>query len=162
MTHDQTEMGMNPAIAGLEARFERFMRYFLVHVNPILHRTTYRGRNYSEYEIITVMALGLLGPTRPADLSLGLAIEKGTLTTVIGRLVACGHVEKHPVPGDRRSYQAALTPDGLVFKRHLDTQRRQGFQDLFAEMNAPDLAAAAHGLDLLTAYLQAKEQSDVR
>ena len=162
MTNDQTEMGTNPAIAGLEARFERFMRYFLVHVNPILHRTTYRGRNYSEYEIITIMALGLLGPTRPADLSQGLAIEKGTLTTVIGRLVACGHVEKHPVSGDRRSYKAALTPDGFAFKRHLDTQRRQGFEDLFAEMNAPDLAAAAHGLDLLTAYLQAKEQSDVR
>ena len=162
MTKDQTEIGTNPAIAGLEASFDRFMRYFLVHVNPVLHRTTYRGRSYSEYEIITIMALGLVGPMRPADLSQGLAIEKGTLTTVIGRLTACGHVEKRPVAGDRRSYRAELTANGQAFKRHLDIQRRQGFEDLFAGMAATDLAAAAHGLDLMTAYLQRKEQSDVR
>ena len=159
---DRKQNGINPDIAALEGSFERFMRYFLVHVNPILHRATYLGRSYSEYEIITIMALGLVGPMRPADLSQGLAIEKGTLTTIIRRLTDCGHLERRPVSGDRRSYQVALTSDGKALRRYLDTQRRQQFQALFADMAGPDLTAAAHGIDLLTAYLQTKEEANVR
>ena len=44
----------------LDASLVAFMRYFLVHINPILHRTTYRGRAYSEYEIIVVMAVSVV------------------------------------------------------------------------------------------------------
>ena len=150
------------AIARFDASLDQFMRYFLVHINPVLHRATYKGRSYSEYEIITVMALGLVGPARPVDLSRGLAIEKGSLTSILRRLTALALIEKRAIPGDERSYLVALTRAGLAFRRHVETQRRRAFKTLFANMDASELAEAAHGLDLLSAYLQAREHQHVR
>ena len=150
------------AIARFDTSLDQFMRYFLVHINPVLHRTTYKGRSYSEYEIITVMALGRVGPERPIDLSRGLAIEKGSLTSIIRRLIALGLIEKRTIPGDERSYLVALTRAGRAFRRHLEAQRRRAFLALFADMDARELAEAVHGFDLLSAYLQAREHQDVR
>ncbi len=149
------------AIPRFDASLDQFMRYFLVHINPVLHRATYKGRSYSEYEIIVVMALGRVGPARPVDLSRGLAIEKGSLTSIIRRLTALSLIEKRAIPGDERSYLVALTRVGFAFRRHLETQRRRAFAALFADMDATELAEAAHGFDLLSAYLQAREHKDV-
>jgi DNA-binding MarR family transcriptional regulator len=150
------------AIERLDASLDRFMRYFLVHINPILHRTEYRGRSYSEYEIIVVMALGHVGPTRPIGLSRGLRIEKGTLTSLIRRLRELGLVTKRTIPGDERSYLVALTAAGRTFKQHLDRQRHREMAALFAAMDPEQIAAAAHGFDLMSAYLGNVEETLVR
>ncbi len=150
------------AIARFDASLDHFMRYFMVHINPVLHRTTYKGRSFSEYEIVTVMALGLVGPSRPVDLSRGLAIEKGSLTSIIRRLRGLDLIEKRAIPGDERSYLVALTRAGAKFRRHLEAQRHSAFETLFADMDRTDLIAAAHGLEVLTTYLKAKEDKDVR
>ena len=41
----------------LEQSVAAFMRYFIAYINPILHRTRYGGRIYSELEIIVCMGL---------------------------------------------------------------------------------------------------------
>lgn len=150
------------AIAILDASLVAFMRYFLVHINPILHRTEYRGRSYSEYEIIVVMALGVAGAQRPVGLSRALRIEKGTLTTVLRRLRELGLAVKQAISGDERSYLVALTPGGRKFIDHLNKQRAREMGALFAAMDAGELAAAARGFDLLTAYLKSVEEGHVR
>lgn len=150
------------AIARFDMSLDRFMRYFLVHINPVLHRTEYQGRSYSEYEIIVAMALGVVGPARPVDLSRGLAIEKGSLTSIIRRLRDLGLIEKHAIPGDERSYLVALTRAGASFRRHLETQRQRAFATLLADMDATELEHAALGLDVLSAYFAAREDKDVR
>jgi DNA-binding MarR family transcriptional regulator len=150
------------AIERLDASLDRFMRYFLVHINPILHRTEYRGRSYSEYEIIVVMALGHVGPTRPIGLSKGLKIEKGTLTSLIRRLRELGLVTKRSIPGDERSYLVALTAAGRAFRQHLDRQRHRQMRALFAAMDPEQIVAVARGFDLLSAYLGQVEESLVR
>ena len=150
------------AIERLDASLDCFMRYFLVHINPILHRTEYRGRSYSEYEIIVVMALGHVGPTRPTGLSKGLKIEKGTLTSLIRRLRELGLVAKRAIPGDERSYLVALTAAGRKFRQHLDRQRHREMGALFAAMDPEQIAAAARGFDLLSAYLGNVEENLVR
>jgi DNA-binding MarR family transcriptional regulator len=149
------------AIERLDASLSAFMRYFLVHINPILHRTEYRGRTYSEYEIIVCMALGVVGAQRPVGLSRALRIEKGTLTSVIRRLRALGLVAKYAVPSDERSYLVKLTPAGNRFTKHLNEQRARELRALFAAMEPEKIAAAAHGFDLLTAYLKSVEESHV-
>ncbi len=129
------------------------MRYFIVHVNPVLHRTRFRGRTYSEHEIVVTMALHVVGPQRPGELSRGLGIDKGTLTSVIRRLDEAGTVRRRPVDGDARGYLVSLTAGGTALVDHLAEQRRRGFRELFAGMDPDEVDAAAHGLDLMTAYL---------
>ena len=153
---------MRRAIDGLDASLDRFMRYFMVHINPILHRTEYRGRSYSEYEIVVVIALGLVGPMRPIGLSKGLRIEKGTLTSLIRRLREIGLLVKRAIPGDERSYLVALTSAGKQFRKHLEKQRHRELQALFAAMDPDEIAAAALGFDLLAAYLKRVEENHVR
>ena len=142
----------------LDAAFSGFMRYFLVFVNPVIHRTEYRGRSYSELEIIVCMALSVVGPTRPGGLSRGLRIEKGSLTSVIRRLRELGLIERTDVVGDDRGYRVSLTGAGNQFIQHLTEQRRQGFEALFATMDPADAEAAARGIDLLTTHLKDRDE----
>jgi hypothetical protein len=37
--------------------FDRFMRPFLVHINPILHGTVWQGKRFTENHIIVMMAV---------------------------------------------------------------------------------------------------------
>lgn len=140
--------------AALDRSIAAFMRYFFVHINPILHRTEYRGRKFSDYEVIVAMALHVVGQMRPSDLSRGLSIEKGSLTSVLKRLRNLGLIDRRDIPGDERSYRVALTPDGQAFVDHLELQRRRAFATLFAAMPADELAAAADGVDRITNYLK--------
>ena len=149
------------AIQMLDASLDRFMRYFLVHINPILHRTEYRGRSYSEYEIIVVMALGLVGSTRPVDLSRALSIEKGTMTSLIRRLRGLGLVEaRHR----RRRAQLSGGADGCrtEVQAASEEQRHRELRALFAAMDGEEIVAAARGFDLLSAYLKSVEETHVR
>ena len=144
----------------LDQSITAFMRYFIAHINPILHRTRHCGRSYSEHEIIVTMALHVVGPTRPTGLSRGLSVEKGTMTSVLRRLRDLQLIERRDIPGDERSYLVALTPAGRDFVRHLEAQRRRGFERLFAAMAPDDVAAAVKGVDLITGYLRKTEEDN--
>ena len=150
-----------PASAALlDQSVTAFMRYFIAHINPILHRTRYGGRSYSEHEIIVTMALSVVGPMRPSGLSRGLSIEKGSMTSVLRRLRDLQLIERRDIPGDERSYLVALTPAGRDFVGHLEAQRRRGFERLFAAMAPDDAVAAAKGVDLITGYLRKMEEDN--
>jgi DNA-binding MarR family transcriptional regulator len=151
-------MTASPAL--LDASVTAFMRYFIAHINPVLHRTRYGDRSYTEHEIIVTMALHVVGPTRPSDLSRGLSIEKATMTSVLRRLRDLQLIERRDIPGDERSYLVALTPAGRDFVRHLEAQRRRGFERLFGAMAADEIAAAVKGIDLITGYLRKMEQDN--
>ena len=153
-------MTISASAALLDQSVTAFMRYFLAHIDPILHRTRYGGRNYSELEIIVTMALHVVGPTRPTGLSRGLSVEKGTMTSVLRRLRDLQLIERRDVPGDERSYLVARTPAGRDFVGHLEAQRRRGFERLFAAMAPDDAVAAAKGVDLITGYLRKMEEDN--
>ena len=144
----------------LDQSVTAFMRYFIAHINPILHRTRHGGRSYSELEIIVTLALKVVGPTRPGVLSRGLSIEKGTMTSVVRRLRELRLIERREIAGDERSYLVALTPAGRQFIRHLEAQRRRGFERLFGAMPTDQIVAAAKGVDLITGYLRKMEQDN--
>lgn len=142
----------------LDRAFAAFMRYYLVHLNPILHQTEYQGRSYSEFEIYVVMALSACGPLRPTGLSRGLRIEKGSLTSVLRRLRGLGLIVRRDAVEDERSYQVELTKEGEAFVDHLAEQRRQGFRALFDSMDRDELEIAVCGLDVMTAHLRTREE----
>ena len=138
----------------LEAAMTGFMRYFMVYVNPVMHRTDFRGRLYSELEIIVCMGLSVIGPMRPGALSRGLRIEKGSLTSVIRRLCELGLIERTGVVGDERGYEVSLTPAGDDLIDHLRDQRGRGFRELFGSLDPADAEAAARGIGIITAHLK--------
>lgn len=144
--------------ARLEESVVSLMRYFIVHINPILHRTVYRGRSFSEYEIIVSMALDVVGAMRPTDLSRDLHIEKGSMTSILRRLREMGLIERQEIPNNERSYLVQLTEDGRVFIRHLEAQRSAEFRRLFADLSTEEADTAVRGIDRLTAYLRTHEE----
>ena len=146
-------MTAQPRADALSDAFHAFMRYFIVYVNPVLHRTRFRGRQYSEHEVVVTMALHVVGPQRPSELSRGLGIDKGTLTSVIRRLDEVGVVRRRPVDGDARGYLVSLSADGTALVDHLAEQRLRGFRELFGAMDPDEVDAAVRGLDLMTAHL---------
>jgi len=153
-------MPESASAALLDQSVSAFMRYFIAHINPVLHRTRYGDRNFTEHEIIVTMALHVVGPSRPSDLCRGLSIEKPTMTSVLRRLRDLQFIERRDIPGDERSYLVALAPAGRDFVRHLDEQRRRGFERLFGAMAPDAAAAAAKGLDLITNYLKKGEEEN--
>ncbi|MCW0001823.1 MarR family transcriptional regulator [Pararhizobium sp. YC-54] len=144
----------------LDRSISGFMRYFFVHINPILHRTEFEGRSYSDYEIIVCMALNSDGSMRPIDISRGLRLNKGSLTSVLRRLKELELIRRLDIPGDERSYRVALTAKGVQFVRHLEEQRLRMFRQLFDNMTSKDIGATARGFDLISSYLKAVEERD--
>ena len=156
-----TFLGMEKILPAdrLEQSIVYLMRYFVVHINPILHRTSYRGRSFSEYEIIVPMALSLMGAMRPTDLSRDLCIEKGSMTSILKRLREMAMIERVEIPNNERSYLVQLTEEGRAFVRHLEAQRSSEFRRLFAEMSDDEAKTVARGIDRLADYLQKHEEN---
>lgn len=134
-----------------------FMPPFMLHLNPVLHRTRYHDRSYSELEVIVVLALALLGPLRPGKVSHDLRIEKGSLTSVIRRLTDLGMIERQPAAGDARGYTMSLTDGGRALVDHLERQRRDGFRELFDDMPTSEVEAVVNGIAALTNHLTKRE-----
>lgn len=136
----------------LDRSISGFTRYFLVHINSVLHRTEFEGRSYSDYEIVVCMALNLDGSMRPIDLSRGLSLNKGSLTSVLRRLRELDLIRRLDIPGNERSYRVALTARGERFVRHLEEQWLRMFRQLFDAMPSEHVAATARGINLISAY----------
>lgn len=146
-------------IERLDQSFAAFMKYYFVFLNPVLHRAVYRGRSYSDNQIVVIMALHGYGPQRPTDLSRGLSLQKGSLTTILRKLREFGLIERLTTPGEERSYQVRVTAAGRAFARHMEAQRQQGFATLFQGMAPDQVRDAARGIELLTGFLRQREEA---
>ncbi len=138
---------------------EQFVRYYLAHINPMLHRSEYRGRLFPDSEIMVVMALSTVGPQSPTQICRGLGMQKGSLTSVLRRLETLGFIFRRANPSDERSYIAELTPEGADFAAFLTRQRHLGFAELFGTMTPETVDSAAGGLELIAAHLRKMEES---
>lgn len=141
-------------IDGLADSFDRFMRPFLVRVNPILHGTVWRGKRFTENHIIVMMAVRLSSPLSPTDLSRALGMQKGSLTTIIRNLRQFGLIERQDTPGDERSYRLIITPTGREFIDHMAAQRQVGFRQLFVGMPESQCLQITSALKDLIDYLE--------
>ena len=146
------------AIDALADGFDRFMRPFLVRINPILHGTVWREIRFTENHIIVMMAVRLSSPLSPTELSRALGMQKGSLTTIIRNLCQSGLIERQDTPGDERSYRLVITPTGLEFFEHMAAQRQAGFRRLFAGMAESDCQQITSALSTLIDYLGSIEE----
>ena len=137
----------------LADRFDRFMRPFLVRINPILHSTVWQGKRYAENPIIVMMAVRLASPLSPSELSRAVGMQKGSLTTIIRSLCLSGLIERRDTPGDERSYRLLITAAGREFAEHMAAQRRAGFRELFADLPQAQARQIVSALDTLIDHL---------
>lgn len=143
----------------LSEAVSQYTRYFLCHINHVLHRLTYRGRRYSENQVITLLALGATGRLTPGEISRVIDVPKGSLTSILRGLCAEGLARRVEPPVNGRSYQLALTAEGRRFVAFAARQREAGLGALFRDMAPEDAQAAARGLRLVAAHLRQLEES---
>jgi DNA-binding MarR family transcriptional regulator len=137
----------------------QYTRYFLCHMNHVMHRLTYRGRKYSENQVVALIALGVAGRMTPGEISRVIDVPKGSLTLILRRLCVQGLARRVEPPVDGRSYQLALTAMGRRFVEFASRQREEGLGALFRDLAPEDARAAARGLRLIAGHLRHLEES---
>ena len=142
--------------------FERFMKPYLVLLNPIMHSTVWRDRRFTENQIIVVLGVSRIGPVSPSEISKAFSLQKGSLSSVIQNMCEIGLIQQIPSPGDERSYRLVITPDGTAFVRHMDQQRLAGFRQLFASMPDETCLEVIRVFETLNNYLDTgRDDNDV-
>lgn len=149
------------SIDTLARSFNRFMKPFLVFIDPIFHSTVWQGKRFTEKHIIVVMAVSIGGPIAPSELSRAFKLQKGSLTTIIRNLCQEGLVERTETVGDERSYRLVITSKGKEFVGHITDQQHEGFRALFAELPEQACQQIVSALEVLIAYLEPRTISDV-
>ena len=140
----------------------RYMLHVPVHIDPILHRARFRGRDLRPSEIMVVMALATFGPLSPTKIAERLNMQKGSLSSVLRRLERLGLIARRRSATDDRSYTTALTPDGADLAEHLSRDRQRSVDLLFSTMDPADVGVAARGLELIAAHLERLEEEMAR
>ncbi|MEL0436221.1 MarR family winged helix-turn-helix transcriptional regulator [Phycobacter sp. K97] len=94
-----------------------------------------------------------------SQLSGVLKVSNGNVTGIIERLVEDGHVQREPVPGDRRASLVRMTPQGRdEFARQ--AAAHEGWIDqMFADVPPEAAQAMAEALDAVARRLENKEKS---
>lgn len=132
-----------------------------IHVFPIIHNLYWKDIRLKENQIKVLMAVRYLKKTTSTELSEGLNIAKGSLTTIIRSLVDLNIIQKEAHPDDERASWLTLTANGkkcLQFKNRHDIKK---LDKLFAKLRRQDAVEIARSLDLLSSYLKEVENTDV-
>jgi DNA-binding MarR family transcriptional regulator len=79
------------------------------------------GVSADDYALLST--IGVRGPSTPTELAADLGLPLTTASDAIRRLLARGHVRKHPNARDRRSFRVELTSAG-------DEEWRRGWSAL--------------------------------
>ncbi len=135
----------------------RFMLHVPSHLDPILYRTEFGGRDFLSSEISVVMLLSVRGALSPTDIARALNMQKGSLSSVLKRLERRSLIARRRKAGDDRSYIIALAPEGAALVAHMQAQRQRGLGALFAALPDEEANSAAEGLKVISDYLETLE-----
>jgi DNA-binding MarR family transcriptional regulator len=127
-----------------------------------LHRATHAtlqalarqltGRDLSSSEI-NVLAVLADGHSRSVgELAAQTATRPTTLTSVLDRLVAKGHITRELDPADRRSFAVWLTDEGRSAAATVDSAVHRLEQSALAGLSAAQLSGFRAALEALTLY----------
>jgi DNA-binding MarR family transcriptional regulator len=96
------------------------------------------------------------GPLTPSELGERLGAGSGSVTAIVDRLEAAGHVARHPHPTDRRSLRLELTSEGSARTR----EQLDGFITAAIEaasrLSADERTVVGRFLDELSGIVEAE------
>lgn len=94
-----------------------------------------------------------------SQLSGVLKVSNGNVTGIIERLVEDGHVQREPVPGDRRASLVRMTPQGREEFARQAAAHEGWIDQMFADVPPEAAQAMAEALDAVARRLENKEKS---
>lgn len=97
-------------------------------------------------EIRPLMALRRDGPVTMQELGAMVGIPKGTLTSVIDRLIRSGLVQRSEHPKDRRKVLVGITNKGMDSADRLDKNLRLHLERVFSGLSAEERNALFQSL----------------
>lgn len=148
--------------SSLHKAMMNYMPSFILHINPIIHSTRYRGERITENQIKVIMLLFHKGKTSPGTISFMLNIQKGSLTGVLKSLRAMDMIQRVQIDGDERSYIVSLTGTGFDFVYYHRSECDRRMERLFSEMKDDEKNTIESGLSALTRYLDTRGKNDER
>ncbi|MBN2525703.1 MAG: MarR family transcriptional regulator [Deltaproteobacteria bacterium] len=127
-----------------------------IHVFPIIHNLYWRDIRLKENQIKVIMAVHYLNQTTSTELSKGLNIPKGSLTTIIRSLVELKIIQKETPADDERVSWLKLTRRGKECLRYKKRQDIEKLNELFDQMSDDTATNIAKNIELLSAYLRTR------
>ncbi|RDU22530.1 MarR family winged helix-turn-helix transcriptional regulator [Anaerosacchariphilus polymeriproducens] len=137
-----------------------FMPNYYVYINTALHKCEYNGERLHENQIKVMMTISLFEKISPTELSNGLNIQKGSLTTIIKSLVDMGFIEKNMSQKDERKYYLTLTVKGEQFVEFKNKDNQMKFKKLFEDISEEECEKIVEGFITLNNYLDKKGRGD--
>ncbi|GGH91326.1 MarR family winged helix-turn-helix transcriptional regulator [Arthrobacter liuii] len=86
---------------------------------------------------------------RPTELAARLAITSASMTSLVDRLVAGGHVTREPHPSDRRAVILRPTPGAADEVRHNLNQMHTRMLEAAESLSAEEIKAVMHFLECM-------------
>lgn len=130
------------------------MPQFVLHVEPIVHQSRFRGMRMRENHVKVMMLLHHTGKASPGFITHHLNIQKGSLTAVLRNLRHKGLIEREALENDERSYRVFITETGEEFVTEHMAVCEQQIGTVFGEMDSGEKQQVEKGLDILTRYLR--------
>lgn len=97
-----------------------------------------------QFRVLAIIAD--LGPTRPGRIARALGLDPSTVTRLVDRLVASGHIARTGDPQHRGAVTLSLTQLGTDVVTEVAQWRRRELSRIAAQLTPPDLELATHTL----------------
>lgn len=108
-----------------------------------------------------LLHLKRMGAVTQAEFGRAVGLDKSWISRVVDRFVTDGHVERVPLPQDRRCLQLRLTPAGAALAARVDEQLSAHAARLLAGIPDADRPAIGRALAHLTEAMQPVELKDI-
>lgn len=93
------------------------------------------------------------GPATAGEVAAGTGLTSGSVTALLDRLEAGGHIERHRSTADRRSVEIAMTECRLRELQALSARIEAAIRDHFGDRPASEIADAGKALGLFAEAL---------
>ncbi|MCL6614898.1 MAG: MarR family transcriptional regulator [Firmicutes bacterium] len=104
----------------------------------LLHYFASKSEDLTMKDIFVLETLGRLGQATMTELASALAVPLTTMTSIVGRLVEKGYLERRRTEEDRRVVLVSLTPEGRTLFAEQRREYVQAVRDLLAVLPEED------------------------
>ncbi len=106
------------------------------------------GLSEAQFNVLQVLqdADDLLSQRELSDI---LIVDRSNITGLIDRMEKADWVKRQPVPGDRRAYRVALTPEGRRLWRQANTAYVQAIARVTVNLTSTQMRAVSTALPIL-------------
>lgn len=149
-TSDIPPSAAAPAAAKEDRLFDQFTA-----CSHILHHRGRGGAKSGQLRILSVLSGH--GPLTQRELLDILDIRSGSLSEILGKMEAAGHISRTPNAQDRRSIDVALTPEGAQAASQLHEHKENSARNFFSALTEEEKEQLSRLLGKLLSQQRSRE-----